>query len=487
MPVDPQQMADAAYIVEEYEKKSVKQPSIAIGLMMYRPLKQAEDFLGKAANTLDPKNVAFDESAPNVQADKKIKEFYQGAATANRKGTVSAGEGSEFEFQNTWAALANDENTAEQKAATLLKDCLPCEARLSSLLLFNPLEPIMSLLQGFANELKNTCMQLLDALLNPIPFTANLCDFYQLLNFACIPDLKALIMLLRRYLMTQFKPGNYKLPSFSALIGAVLSPILAVVANLVTTWAKLVLGPVDCILEEITKQLNKYNISGIVLPNPFNPNDKTPPEPENPLVTSMKKIYEFMVKVRTDVQAFVDKMLQKFTSLITSWQQGIAKTFGTVTNIASTIALIKIIMSLINILHFDLTACGTRQTDPKAAADKAADAIKDMELGRIFQESSVGNIDSFIPIQNLTDKERDALGLPPLVRIIPSSGQVLASDEKTLGSSIGIKEDGSSVLGERMISEASILAIKGKSISKEGCPKAGKSFVDVTNIISSFE
>jgi len=152
-------------------------------------------------------------------------------------------------------------NYANKKSGSLIKECIPCDLRLSNLDGIDPLNDLLGLLE---QDLLNRYRQLLDrfkALLSNNEVHNDLCSLLNFLNFQCLPDLYSIIALLRALAMklTDIKLIN---PSgaFMAFISPFFAPMLNGLNDILDKYIQLIIRPINCVLNSVDAQLAKIDV-----------------------------------------------------------------------------------------------------------------------------------------------------------------------------------------------------------------------------------
>lgn len=150
----------------------------------------------------------------------------------------------------------------------ILEECIPCADRilaLSDLLAF-PSDFLDLLEQDIAQKLEDL-KRIFDILLNPKIGYYDLCYLLRFLSYQCVPDLAAMAMMLldflKEYMILKGLTNNFGL-AVNSLLSAILSPLLSGLNMMLDSYVDLIFAPIDCILDALTTQLRKLDITGAI-------------------------------------------------------------------------------------------------------------------------------------------------------------------------------------------------------------------------------
>jgi hypothetical protein len=150
---------------------------------------------------------------------------------------------------------------ANKKSGSLLKECIPCDLRLSSV---DGIDPMGDLLGMLEQDLLNRYRRLLDrfkALLSNNEVYNDLCSLLNFLNFQCLPDLYGIVALLSALAMklTDIKLIN-PTGAFMSFITPFFAPMLNGLNDILDKYIQLIIRPVNCVLNSIDTQLAKLDV-----------------------------------------------------------------------------------------------------------------------------------------------------------------------------------------------------------------------------------
>lgn len=173
------------------------------------------------------------------------------AAETVNSGAISLGD-SGGNFSNTYA---------NKKSGSILKECIPCDLRLSNLGEIDPLGDLLGMLE---QDLLNRYTQLLNrikSLLSNNEIYNDLCSLLNFLNFQCLPDLFGIVALLSALAMklTDVKLIN-PAGAFMSFISPFFAPMLNGLNDILDKYIQLILGPIDCVLTAVDTQLGKIDV-----------------------------------------------------------------------------------------------------------------------------------------------------------------------------------------------------------------------------------
>jgi hypothetical protein len=245
----------------------------------------------KGANAQDTEASVFVIFTPELI---EIKGFARNMITSldsyQTRSITSTGEPSEVKqsngtFQVAGLSLQNTISTilgAESVGAALkmaAKDCIPCDQRLLALLNLNPLDDFRDLLKRDIARRIQTLFSFID-LLNNTDIFNDICLLLKQLNFHCIPDLQRIAMLLTLLLNQHKIKLDLHLNLPETLTGTFFSPFLAGFNTLLDQYKQLILGPIECVIDELNLQIQKLDIGqGIATANKMTGNvDKENPQ-----------------------------------------------------------------------------------------------------------------------------------------------------------------------------------------------------------------
>jgi hypothetical protein len=151
---------------------------------------------------------------------------------------------------------------------TLLKECIPCKFRLTSI---NGLNPLKGLLATFENDLiarYRALIAQLKALLTNNDILGDLCSLLNFLNFQCVPDLFGMLSLLNLLILKMIDVKFINLAGiFNMAISVIFAPIFLNIGALLDKYAQMILAPIDCIINSVETQMAKLNLSGQYTPD----------------------------------------------------------------------------------------------------------------------------------------------------------------------------------------------------------------------------
>lgn len=141
-----------------------------------------------------------------------------------------------------------------------MKDCIPCNARIITLLEIKPNIDLLGIMKADLNARLDFLQQAV-GLLNNAYIYGDYCQLLSLLNFMCIPDLQRLIVLLSTMLTFQEIELNGAFSILQALVAPLFSGILLGITSMLDQFNLAVVSPIDCIVDAINMQLRKLNFA----------------------------------------------------------------------------------------------------------------------------------------------------------------------------------------------------------------------------------
>jgi len=190
-------------------------------------------------------------------AKSNVEEFY----TYTDKQREATGEVAGLEFQNTWTRIGASDNAGEVMKA-VVADCVPCKERVIALLSLNPAQELWDRLdQMYAMEV-SFLNELFDLLLGnkSMMVFADFCQLIDFLNFMCVPDLYRMVLvlaaLIQKYTIDLAAVHMGLVDILGKLFGTSLTPLL----SLLDKYIQLIVGPIDCVIDEINHNLQKLDI-----------------------------------------------------------------------------------------------------------------------------------------------------------------------------------------------------------------------------------
>lgn len=141
-----------------------------------------------------------------------------------------------------------------------VKDCIPCNARVITLLEIKPNIDLLGIMKEDLSARLNFIQQAA-GLLNNAYIYGDFCQFLSLLNFMCIPDLQRLIALLSAMLSFQEINLNGMFGILQALVAPLFSGVLMGITSMLDQFNLAVISPIDCIVDAIDNQLSKLGFA----------------------------------------------------------------------------------------------------------------------------------------------------------------------------------------------------------------------------------
>ena len=164
-----------------------------------------------------------------------------------------------LEIQNTVNTILEADSVGEA-LKTAASDCIPCEDRLLALLNLSPLDELVDMLERDLARRFQLLYSMID-LLNNIDIFNDICLLLQQLNFMCVPDLQRIALILTLLLNKYKDKLNLTITLPEALIGGIMGPFLSSVNILLDQYVQLILGPIECVIDELNYQVQKLDIS----------------------------------------------------------------------------------------------------------------------------------------------------------------------------------------------------------------------------------
>lgn len=278
--INLQELADLQAVVSYYEKNvSSQQGGRTAIAASWRPLEQMRANFSSSYKSLEPSqaikrawgdvkkgaetvNQGYNEGVTN-KVNEALASLTSAADGATRDATVEVGP-FRIQSRNTINAVAQAKTPGEA-AAVLLKDCLPCDMRLEAVQLIPDLSFLDELIEMAAkwiDMMGGIAETILGSSAGGDDVSVNLCITLNMMNFTCLPDMSALVAMLSKSLALNVTIPSFTISPISSLSAMIVTPILATIVNLVQAWMNLILKPVDCVLDSLSKLIKKFEFKG---------------------------------------------------------------------------------------------------------------------------------------------------------------------------------------------------------------------------------
>jgi len=274
--INSQEFADIQTITTAYERKIAKKElGEKSPLVMYKTMEDYETTYKTTKDSIDvgkevkgfikeKSNIISDfEKGYNNVVTKNINDFlnslYKDGKGTNRQTDITMGP-FKFTGNNTWQGIANAKNAGEA-FSVIMNDCVPCNERAQAVKLVPDYSLLTKLIDSIAKFIKDVSELAKNLFGSDDGKVIDLCFTLNILNFTCMPDLKALVLMLGKSLSLSLELPSFKLPGLGDLIAAIIMPILAVLANLANSWINIIMIPINCLFKAITSFLEKLKIS----------------------------------------------------------------------------------------------------------------------------------------------------------------------------------------------------------------------------------
>ena len=162
----------------------------------------------------------------------------------------------------------------EAEIASWGEECQPCDFR-----------QMWEDAQGFGDDLIDLWDSVLDDILDQLPSLENLldqsdidladllCDMFDLFKFQCNPDLEKIAWLLGQLLnQMEIELTDMLSGIFDQLLTALLEPLFNAMMSSLDLIEDLVLGPIQCVIDEIRRQIEQISRNKSAFENAFNYN-----------------------------------------------------------------------------------------------------------------------------------------------------------------------------------------------------------------------
>lgn len=174
-----------------------------------------------------------------------------------RTSTLDETKAAGLEIENTLTSMA-DEDFGE-KLKRIYEDCIPCLDRLDLKLSFVPAIDFIANLEDDIRA-KIEFLTDLDNLIGNVDVYGDICRLIGFLNFMCVPDLQRMISVLMGLLMKYTLSLDGLFDVIASLIVPLFAPIIMGVFNLLAQYEKLVLLPIDCVIDSLEENLRRLSV-----------------------------------------------------------------------------------------------------------------------------------------------------------------------------------------------------------------------------------
>lgn len=141
---------------------------------------------------------------------------------------------------------------------TILEECIPCDLRLTNLDGLSISADIDASLGDLIKKYQELADKM-DALFTNTDIADDLCSICNFLDFHCLPDLFAITAMLSA-LLTKNSDLMFNLDgAFMQFIGPFFSPLLNGLTGILDQYSKMIMRPVDCVLNSLDTQLSKID------------------------------------------------------------------------------------------------------------------------------------------------------------------------------------------------------------------------------------
>lgn len=241
---------------------------------------------------------------------------------------------------NTWMTIGNawvEGGSFEDVIKTLVADCIPCGLRIADLAELNPFQDILNELLNYLQSIYDQLMNYLKMLRSTDIYDA-LCYLLGFLNFMCISDLATILALLNFLLLDIINSiaalsieGG--LLALWGLLSPLFTPFFAGLQGILEQWVKMVLAPIDCIIDSILLQLDKLedlgeSMQSVSLPTQYKKVEMTYNDENN------EKVYFYypdtsktnpINTLGEDLQAAIQKAKEPFQGVTNELRSGMSE------------------------------------------------------------------------------------------------------------------------------------------------------------------
>jgi hypothetical protein len=181
--------------------------------------------------------------------------------------------------ETTGEVIEEEEDVSpwEEEVASWGEECQPCDFR-----------QMWEDAQGFGDDLLDLWDNVLDDILDQLPSLEDLldqsdidladllCEMFDLFKFQCNPDLEKIAWLLSQFLnQMELEISDLLSGIFDQLLTALMEPLFNAMMASLDLIEDLILGPVQCILDEIRRQIEQISRNKSAFENAFNYNPST--------------------------------------------------------------------------------------------------------------------------------------------------------------------------------------------------------------------
>lgn len=259
---------------DNFDFSNLDPEKISLGTRQQDCLLIAETF-EKAAHSIPTEAAAFSTLSRQIQNNIGLSKAMKNSLdsyfiTANKDLSQSFNLGNQD--------LPLDEQFAK-KLMDLAKDCIPCEFRLSALA---EVKPGFDIFEMYKSYYDNAIKQLeeLSNIFNDFDIYGDFCSFINLFNFLCIPDLQRILSLLMALFLLDVPRMLAFFNLLKCLIVPLFAPIILALQSMLEQYMQIVTQPLDCVVEAINFQINKFSVNLAEIRQSVKPEDKPVEDPK---------------------------------------------------------------------------------------------------------------------------------------------------------------------------------------------------------------
>ena len=197
--------------------------------------------------------------------------------------SISSNGSSANSKQSSQSFFSNNNIPIEEKFAKklmdLVKDCIPCEFRLSA---FAEVKPDVDILTTYINYYENALNQLksITDIFNNFDQYGDFCTFINFFNFMCLPDIQRILSLLMALFLLEVPTALAFFDLLKCLIAPLFLPVILGLQSMLDQYMRLVTNPLDCVVEAINYQIGKLSIDPEKINPPKYPEAQAPEPPK---------------------------------------------------------------------------------------------------------------------------------------------------------------------------------------------------------------
>lgn len=242
---------DCALIAQTFERGAHNTPTeAAVFATLTRTLQNHSKVAGTLINSVESYLRSPQEAADNATA--QAQQFASSANGSDTSGSAGADAIQSFNFGTQQASSFGD--SFGEKLLDTLRDCIPCDFRLMSMLELHPNFDMLKSFEDYLKKLLGMLGSITDMLRNLDAF-GDFCSLIDSLSFMCIPDLQRAMAILMALFTLEATEMTGLLGFLQSLVAPLFGPILMSVTSLLDQFVTLVNNPLKCMIDAINSKL----------------------------------------------------------------------------------------------------------------------------------------------------------------------------------------------------------------------------------------